>query len=163
MNRFDRRRFLAAAAAFAATPAWARPESRPSRRATTERRDFFPEGVASGDPDWQSVIQWTRRPFAARSGHHELTVEVARDPTFREVIAEATAPVSPETDWTTRVPVAGLQPSTEYWYRFVDGDHNTSRLGRTVTAPSDDDPRPVAFAFVSCQNLTGAPRTPIGG
>ena len=30
---------------------------------------------------------------------------------------------------------------------------NGSRVGRTITAPADDDPRPVAFAFVSCQNI----------
>ena len=28
----------------------------------------------------------------------------------------------------------------------------TSRVGRTITAPAADDPRPVKFAFVSCQN-----------
>jgi alkaline phosphatase D len=27
-----------------------------------------------------------------------------------------------------------------------------SRIGRTLTAPADDDPRPVSFAFVSCQD-----------
>ena len=28
----------------------------------TERRDLFPQGVASGDPTPDSVILWTRRP-----------------------------------------------------------------------------------------------------
>ena len=28
----------------------------------------------------------------------------------------------------------------------------TSRVGRTITAPAPDDPRPVKFAFISCQN-----------
>ncbi|MBK6838976.1 MAG: PhoD-like phosphatase N-terminal domain-containing protein [Bacteroidetes bacterium] len=28
----------------------------------TERRDLFPQGVASGDPTANSVILWTRRP-----------------------------------------------------------------------------------------------------
>jgi len=45
-----------------------------------------------------------------------------------------------------------LHPSTVYWYRFTDPQGFGSRIGRTITAPADDDPRPVRFAFVSCQN-----------
>ena len=48
--------------------------------------------------------------------------------------------------------VGGLQPSTVYWYRFTDPQGNGSRVGRTITAPAEDDLRPVRFAFVSCQN-----------
>ena len=29
-----------------------------------------------------------------------------------------------------------------------------SRVGRTLTAPTDTDERPVRFAFVSCQDVT---------
>ncbi|MCM2269318.1 MAG: PhoD-like phosphatase N-terminal domain-containing protein, partial [Thermoanaerobaculia bacterium] len=58
-----------------------------------ERRDLYPQGVASGDPDPHSVILWTRRPFA--DGTRELlTVEVAEDEAFRRVVAHAPAPVS---------------------------------------------------------------------
>src|SRR4029077_8051340 len=42
----------------------------------------------------------------------------------------------------------------EYWYRFSDEQGFGSRIGRTVTAPADDDERPVRFAFVSCQDVT---------
>ena len=38
-----------------------------------------------------------------------------------------------------------------YWYRFTDSDGNGSRVGRTITAPTKNDPRTVKFAFVSCQ------------
>jgi alkaline phosphatase D len=78
---------------------------------------------------------------------------VAEDEAFRRVIAHAPAPVSAASDWTTRVLVAGLLPSQVYWYRFTDADGNGSRLGRTITAPAADDPRPVKFAFVSCQDV----------
>ena len=47
---------------------------------------------------------------------------------------------------------AGLHPSTEYWYRFTDDTGAGSRVGRTLTAPAQDDARPVRFTFVSCQN-----------
>jgi alkaline phosphatase D len=126
--------------------------ARGSRVTWKERRDLYPEGVASGDPDPHSIILWTRRPFA--QGTRELlTVEVAEDEAFRRVIAEALTPVSSASDWTARVLVGGLEPGRTYWYRFTDVDGNGSRVGRTMTAPLPDDPRTVNFAFVSCQDI----------
>ena len=121
----------------------------PSSLKWNERRDLYPEGVASGDPDSSSVLLWTRHAPNARN----LTVEVAEDKSFRRVIATAPAPISAASDWTCRVLVGGLKPASVYWYRFTDADGFGSRIGRTITAPSDDDPRPVRFAFVSCQNV----------
>jgi alkaline phosphatase D len=60
----DRRSFLQAAAAMGASLAWAGP-ARAARTLWEERRDLYPEGVASGDPAPDSVILWTRRPFGA--------------------------------------------------------------------------------------------------
>ncbi|HET8692565.1 MAG TPA: alkaline phosphatase D family protein, partial [Steroidobacteraceae bacterium] len=62
--------------------------------------------------------------------------------------------VTAQTDWTCRFLAAGLGPAREHWYRFVDEAGNTSRIGRTLTAPAADDDRPVRFAFVSCQDVT---------
>jgi alkaline phosphatase D len=146
-----RRRFIQAAAAIGASAAWGG-RARASRISWRERRDLFPEGVASGDPDSSSVILWTRRPFD-QGARKILTVEVAEDESFRRVVANAPAPVSAASDWTTRVLVGGLKSARTYWYRFIDSDGNGSRIGRTITAPADDDPRPVNFAFVSCQNV----------
>ena len=147
----SRRDFIQTAAAIGASLAWGGP-ARASRTNWRERRDLYPEGVASGDPDPHSVILWTRRPFDERR-RHVLTVEVAEDEGFRRVVAHAPAPVSAASDWTTRVLVGGLKPARVYWYRFTDADGNGSRIGRTITAPTADDPRPVNFAFVSCQDV----------
>jgi alkaline phosphatase D len=68
-------------------------------------------------------------------------------------VAQARAPVSAASDWTARVLVGGLKPARAYWYRFTDQDGNGSRVGRTLTTPLEDDPRPVNFAFVSCQDV----------
>ena len=149
--RLDRRAFVAGAAAIGATLAWGGRASA-SRRRWTERRDLFPEGVASGDPEPTSVVLWTRRPMAD-GRHAALTVEVARDPAFRQVVATAAAPALAASDWTCRVLVAGLRPRTVYWYRFADAEGNGSRVGRTITAPRADDDAPVRFAFVSCQSV----------
>ncbi len=147
----SRRDFIQVAAAMGASLAWAGAEG-PSPARWRERRDLFPEGVASGDPDPHSVILWTRRPFDSGQ-RHVLTVEVAADEAFRRIVATAPAPVSAAADWTCRVLVAGLRPATTYWYRFTDADGNGSRVGRTITSPDASDTRPVNFAFVSCQSV----------
>ena len=147
----SRRSFLKTAAAIGASLAWVAP-ARASRVVWQERRDLYPQGVASGDPDPHSVILWTRRPFADGTRHH-LTVEVAEDEAFQRVIAHAKAPVSSAADWTARVLLGGLAPARTYWFRFTDADGNGSRVGRTITAPLPNDPRTVNFAFVSCQDV----------
>src|SRR6186713_82565 len=149
--KISRRSFLKAAAAIGASLAWVGP-AEGSRVQWRERRDLYPQGVASGDPDAHSVILWTRRPFAEGT-RQLLTVEVAEDEGFRRVIAHAQAPVSSASDWTARVLVGGLEPARTYWYRFTDADGNGSRVGRTITTPMPDDPRQVNFAFVSCQDV----------
>lgn len=82
-----------------------------------------------------------------------LTVEVAEDQEFTRVISTTNANISEAADWTCRVLAAGLEPARVYWYRFTDEHGNGSRIGRTITAPADNDSRPVKFAFVSCQNV----------
>src|SRR5438105_7240369 len=147
----SRRAFMGTAAALGASLAWDG-RARASRVRWRERRNLYPEGVASGDPDPKSVILWTRRPFEDGQPH-VLTVEIAEDQDFRRVVAQARAPVAAAADWTTRVLVGGLKPARTYWYRFADADGNGSRIGRTITAPLPNDPRVVNFAFVSCQDV----------
>src|SRR5437868_9706057 len=150
--RPDRREFLALAAAFGATLALGPGEAlaAPWR----ERRAAYPQGVASGDPDAHSVILWTRREPDAGARAYRLAVEVAADAGFRRIVARGTARVDATTDWTCRFLVAGLRPSSEYFYRFTDESGAGSRVGRTLTAPAEDDDRPFRFAFVSCQDVT---------
>ncbi len=153
--RIQRREFLRTALALGAVGVCAGESLSPAKGTWRERRDLFPEGVASAEPTSDSVLLWTRRPPAGtESPVQALRVEVAEDPQFTRVIARARTPVLAQADWTTRVLVGGLEPHREYWYRFIDSAGNGSRIGRTVTAPAADDPRPVRFAFVSCQNVT---------
>src|SRR5215216_1193048 len=126
----NRREFVQLAAAMGASLAWGG-SARASTTGWHERRDLYPEGVASGDPDPSSIILWTRRPFES-GGRRVLALEVAEDDAFRRVVAKASAPVSAESDWTTRVLVGHLKPARVYWYRFTDGEGNGSRGGRTI-------------------------------
>lgn len=116
-----------------------------------ERREFFPQGVASGDPTANSVILWTRRPPIKESSAQKLTVEISTSPQFNKILAGGIANISADTDWTCRFMATGLKPNCEYWYRFIDEHGFASRIGRTITAPKDSSDTPVRFAFVSCQ------------
>jgi alkaline phosphatase D len=152
MPSLTRRAFLQLAAAIGATAVWGDPHSTHSRTPWRERRDLFPEGVASGDPDSGSVLLWTRRPPGGDKAVTRLRVEVATDDAFTRMVATSAVPISAASDWTCRALVGGLKPATVYWYRFTDDDGLGSRIGRTITAPAVDDARPVRFVFVSCQN-----------
>ena len=61
--KVNRREFLAVASAIGASLAWSSGRAQPSRVKWTERRDLYPEGVASGDPARDSVMLWTRRTY----------------------------------------------------------------------------------------------------
>jgi len=154
MSFQTRRTLLKQAAAMGAALAFGQGCAHTPAGPRTERRDLYPQGVASGDPAPDSVILWTRREPDAGTAAHRLMVEVASDEAFSHIIARGDAEVSAATDWTCRFLAAGLRPAREYRYRFVDEGGNMSRIGRTLTAPSDNDDRPVRFAFVSCQDPT---------
>jgi alkaline phosphatase D len=151
MAAISRKAFLQMAIALGATAAWGRSLPLPSALSWRERRDIYPEGVASGDPDSNSVLLWTRYPSAGHTAK-KLNVEVAEDESFDRVVTSAKASISEASDCTCRVLVGGLKPARVYWYRFTDGEGNGSRIGRTITAPAYDDERPIRFVFVSCQN-----------
>jgi alkaline phosphatase D len=149
----SRRRFLLMASALGASAAWAANSARASTTSWHERRESYPEGVASGDPLPDSVILWTRYPTP--SGHSaKLTVEVAEDTAFQRVVSTTTVRALAESDGTCRVLVGHLRPSTWYWYRFTASDGAGSRIGRTRTAPLDTADYRAKFAFISCQNVT---------
>src|ERR1700712_2313359 len=120
-------------------------------RLASERRDLFPQGVASGDPTANSVILWTRRAPVKDSAAKKLVVEISTTPTFKKILAGGTSHISADSDWTCRFLVKDLEPNREYWYRFIDEHGFASRIGRTMTAPANDSDTPVRFTFVCCQ------------
>jgi len=126
--------------------------------------DFFPQGVASGDPGSSRVILWTRA-FDPALPEADLAcrLEVARDEAFTELLeldGEGWAAVTAEAayDHCVKVRVTDLEADTVYWYRFLyeaGGAWHASRAGRTRTAPGAGETRPVRFAVVSCQDYIG--------
>ena len=93
MAKVSRRKFLETAVALGAAAAWGGELAFASTVAWRERRDLFPEGVASGDPDSHSVLLWTRRAPIDDAFIDKLHVEVAEDEKFERVVASADAPI----------------------------------------------------------------------
>jgi alkaline phosphatase D len=119
-------------------------------------------GVASGDPQSDSIVLWTRIPNAARQGlGHSATLsvryQVAKDPGFasNSVVLTGEVPTGAYRDYTVKVRAEGLEPYTTYYYRFLVGSDYVSVIGRTKTAPAPGDrTKNIKFAYVSCQKFT---------
>src|SRR5690606_26558607 len=77
--------------------------------------------------------------------------EVAADPDFAAIVRRGSALAQPALAHSVHPEVTGLEPATEYWYRFRVGDH-VSPVGRFVTlsAPGDQPDR-FTVASASCQ------------
>ena len=118
----------------------------------------FQLGVASGEPTASSVVLWTRLAPAPIDGGgmdpipYELTWEVASDETFGSVVQSGIAVASQYLSHSVHADVTGLQPSREYFYRFIAGNE-VSPIGRTKTAPAPGQAIDrLEFAFVSCSH-----------
>lgn len=149
--KVTRRRFLQTSVllgfAIATRRGWA--DKLPSL--AVERRDLYPQGVASGDPAQNSVILWTRRPPVNDSTSGKLIVEISDSKEFRKIIAGGTTKINTDSDWTCRFLVKDLEPNHVYYFRFIDEHGFASRVGRTITAPAENSDATVRFTFVSCQ------------
>src|SRR5215469_2033061 len=107
MAKLTRRTFLELAASFGAGLAWPASGARGAGVTWYERRELYPQGVASGDPHPDSVILWTRRPPSATSTARKLTAEISEEQDFSKVVAKTDVELTPLNDWTCRVLAAG--------------------------------------------------------
>jgi phosphodiesterase/alkaline phosphatase D-like protein len=129
-------------------------------RATPSLPDYpFRLGVASGDPEPDGVVLWTRLapdPLAddglggMPTERFGVRWELGEDEELRRVVGRGVATADPDLAHSVHVEVAGLRPGREYWYRFTVGDHE-SPVGRTKTAPAPWATAAVSLAVVSCQ------------
>ncbi|THV24335.1 alkaline phosphatase D family protein [Glycomyces paridis] len=156
--RLSRRILLTSSAVGAATAvpaaAWAETRIHPALRS-----DPFTLGVASGDPEPDGVVLWTRLaidPLAEDGfggipdGSYDVTWEVAKDERFRRRVASGRAETAAAIGYSVHIEVDGLESGREYYYRFKTGRW-TSPTGRTLTAPSRRSmPAELRMAFASC-------------
>jgi alkaline phosphatase D len=117
----------------------------------------FQHGVASGDPDMHSAVFWTRvTPADASGGDIEVTLEVASDAEFATMVRTSSGlRARASRDFTVKHDLdgQGLEPGTEYFYRFVAGEV-VSPVGRVKTLPQGST-ADVALGVVSCQLYPG--------
>lgn len=113
-----------------------------------DRSTVFAHGVASGDPDAQSFVIWTR--VSGLRGEGAVDWEVASDPAFSAVVSRGRTVASPRRDYTVKVLVAGLQPGRRYYYRFHHGG-DASVTGRARTLPVGELSS-LTLAVASCSN-----------
>ncbi|MFI4876760.1 MAG: alkaline phosphatase D family protein, partial [Blastopirellula sp. JB062] len=113
----------------------------------------FTHGVASGDPDSQSVVIWTRLvPHDAEVESLELMWEVALDNAFTSSVKSGVAICRRENDYCVKLIVDGLEPGGRYYYRFSHGGE-VSRIGRTQTLPKSTDR--VRIGVANCAKYVG--------
>jgi alkaline phosphatase D len=119
-------------------------------------KDVFPQGVASGDPQPDSFIIWTRVEPKADDGDVPVEFVVATDQALTSVVVQGSFTAQAGADHTVKLRVTGaaLTPATHYYYQFR-ARGVSSRVGRTKTAPAPDADTPVRFAFASCQDFIG--------
>jgi alkaline phosphatase D len=152
-----RRDFLKGAGCFVASAAavpWLGCESDPDDSGSTAGVYAFPQGVASGDPRPASVMLWTR---VIRSMQADtpiaLRLELSETESFDELLLSKMLEATRQSDFAVRVLVEGLQADRIYHYRFRAGG-DSSRVGRTRTAPKHDADVEPRFAWVSCQDYS---------
>ena len=122
-------------------------------------RDPFTLGVASGYPQSDTVVLWTRlapAPLEPGGGLAAASVipvswELATDEHMRSVVRTGVEYATPQWAHSVHVEPTGLDSARDYWYRFTAGGVR-SPIGRTRTAPRPDAAvTRLKIAVASCQ------------
>ncbi|MFI9252259.1 alkaline phosphatase D family protein [Streptomyces sp. NPDC053069] len=155
-----RRRTVVKAAAATAVLAGPLAAALPARAA--DQAPAFLHGVASGDPLPDGVLLWTRvtptpeaTPGSGVGPDTEVNWVVAKDKAFTSIVAKGSVTATAASDHTVKADVRGLEPATDYWFRFSAGATD-SPPARTRTAPAADaNVSGLRFGVVSCANWEG--------
>ena len=110
----------------------------------------FRHGVASGDPQRDRVVLWTRVTPDGNDQTVDVEWMMARDARMSRPIARGAARTSAARDFTVKIDASALEPGTTYYYRFAARGAR-SMIGRTRTLPARPTRR-VRVALASCAN-----------
>lgn len=112
----------------------------------------FLHGVASGDPQSDRIILWTRITPRAPQEEREFEVQwqLASDAEMHHIVARGSVSTGAAQDFTVKVDATGLAPGHSYFYRFSTLAAK-SPIGRTKTLPRHDV-KQVRLAVFSCAN-----------
>lgn len=120
---------------------------------STQAGQLFRHGVASGDPQTERVMLWTRitpAGVAATARSMEVTWRVATDLAMTRTVRSGTASTAAQRDFTVKVDAAGLEPGRTYYYAFECAGQR-SPIGRTKTLPAGAVDR-LRLVLLSCAN-----------
>ncbi|MEU9053993.1 alkaline phosphatase D family protein [Streptomyces sp. NPDC048384] len=152
-----RRRTVVKAAAATAVLACPLAAALPAKAA--DAAPAFLHGVASGDPLPDGVLLWTRvtptpdaTPGSGLGPDTEVSWVVARDKALMNIVAKGSTSARAASDHTVKADIRGLEPATDYWFRFSAGGTD-SPVARTRTAPAANaSVAGLRFGVVSCAN-----------
>lgn len=109
----------------------------------------FYHGVASGDPQTDRVIIWTKVTTQDMSDI-DVNWKVSTSVDMANVIREGSYTTGSDQDFIIKLDVDGLSAGTTYYYQF-EYDGKPSLIGRTKTLP-DSDVESLRIAVISCVN-----------
>ena len=156
--RHSRRTVLSAGLGLAGTALLG---TRPARAAKIRFADDpFTLGIASGYPEPNAVVLWTRlapEPLVPGGGMPPSPVavewEIGTDEALQTVVRRGTVYATPDWAHSVHVEVTGLERARDYWYRFTSG-RARSATGRTRTAAARGTVQDrLTLAVASCQHF----------
>jgi alkaline phosphatase D len=110
----------------------------------------FNHGVASGDPQADKVVIWTR-VTPEQAGAVPVRWIVARDRELTDVVKSGVIQATDARDYTVKADVTGLRPGAPYFYGFRAGQaHSTT--GKTKTLPTGQLAQ-LKLAIVTCASF----------
>lgn len=142
MTQLNRRELIAALGALGLAPSAFAQDNEPSFT--------FAHGIASGDPQRDRVILWTRVTPVDPTETLRVRWAVASDPGMKQIRQSGRFVTDRRRDFTVKVDAAGLKPSLTYYYQFETRGVE-SPVGRTRTLPVGKIDR-LRLAFASCAN-----------
>ncbi len=111
----------------------------------------FTHGVASGEPDSDSILLWTR--FVSATGSpSKVRAEISQNRDFSKLAGGGEMVTGAWRDHTAKITIGGLAPGMAYYYRFIGPDGSISPIGRTRTLPQGRIGQ-FNIAVFSCANL----------
>jgi alkaline phosphatase D len=162
MKRRDFNQYLQRSAMALALAPWTTSMAAPTDKVHRWVTHPFALGVASGRPRPDSVVLWTRLLISEqdRTAPAEglatqplrVQLEVFSDAALKHRVQQSDIVTDSTRGHSVHAHVQHLQPSTDYWYRFRQGDA-LSAVGQTRTAPAlNADVRQLRIALASCQH-----------
>ncbi len=110
----------------------------------------FAHGVASGDPDHNSLVLWTR--ITTSNDVETVTWKISKTKDFAVLAGSGQLIASAKRDYTLKVIAEGLETGQSYYYQF-NTETISSPIGRTKTLPGGS-PKSLGIALVSCSHYT---------